>query len=146
MGSDVQPTVFSTVDNFAPKSKRPLKQKKSYFKLLPRDSLLVRAPDSWSKGCEFESRQDRRENFLLQSQLCVLTLVRCPFHPHVTPVTRKRPRSFCPKCRWQVTSIHTYILDPRKSKWADYAAVQAQCGNLSENERARNLATLVSAR
>ena len=32
-----------------------------------RDSLLVRAPDSWSKGCEFESRQERRENFLLQS-------------------------------------------------------------------------------
>ena len=31
-----------------------------------RDSLLVRAPDSWSKGYEFESRQDRRENFLLQ--------------------------------------------------------------------------------
>ena len=30
-----------------------------------RDSLLVRAPDSESKGCEFESRQERRENFLL---------------------------------------------------------------------------------
>ena len=39
-----------------------------------RDSLLVRAPDSRSKGCEFESRQERRENFLLQSQLGVLTL------------------------------------------------------------------------
>ena len=38
------------------------------------DSLLVRAPDLRSKGCEFESRQERRENFLLQSQLCVLTL------------------------------------------------------------------------
>ena len=32
-----------------------------------RDNLLVRAPDSWSKGCELESRQERRENFLLQS-------------------------------------------------------------------------------
>ena len=31
-----------------------------------RDSLLVRVPDSWSKGCEFESRQGRRENFLLR--------------------------------------------------------------------------------
>ena len=29
-----------------------------------RDSWLVRAPDSWSKGCELESRQKRRENFL----------------------------------------------------------------------------------
>ena len=45
------------------------------------DSLLVRKPDSRSKGCEFESRQERRENFLLQCQLCVLTLIRCPFHP-----------------------------------------------------------------
>ena len=45
--------------------------------------LLVRAPESWSKGCELESRQERRENFLLQSQLCVLTFIRCPFYPHV---------------------------------------------------------------
>ena len=42
------------------------------------------------------------------------------------------------KCRWQVTSIHTYILDPRKSKWADYAAVQALSGKLSGNELTRN--------
>ena len=32
-----------------------------------RDSWLVRAPDSSSKSCEFQSRQERRENFLLQS-------------------------------------------------------------------------------
>ena len=31
------------------------------------DGLLVRTPDSCSEGCEFESRQERRENFLLQS-------------------------------------------------------------------------------
>ena len=29
-----------------------------------RDSLLVRAPDSWSKGCQFESRQERRRIFV----------------------------------------------------------------------------------
>ena len=54
------------------------------------------------KGCEFKSRQERlvsqlvgaRENFLLQSLLCVLTLIRCPFHPRVTAVARKRPWSF----------------------------------------------------
>ena len=34
-------------------------------------------------------------SFLLQSQLCVLTLIRCPFHPCVTAVARKRPRTFC---------------------------------------------------
>ena len=56
-----------------------------------RDSLLVRAPDSWWKDCEFKSRQERRKNFLLQSQLCVLTLIRCPFHPRVTAVARKHP-------------------------------------------------------
>ena len=31
-----------------------------------------------------------------------------------------------------------YTLDPTKSKWTDYAAVQAQCGNLSRNELTRN--------
>ena len=29
----------------------------------------------------YNSRQQRRENFRLQSWLCVLTLIRCPFHP-----------------------------------------------------------------
>ena len=31
-------------------------------------------------------------------------LFRYPFHPRVTAVTRKRSRSFCQKCRWQVTA------------------------------------------
>ena len=70
-----------------------------------RDCLFVRAPDSWSKGCEFESRQVRRENFLLQSQFCVLTFIRCPFHPRVIAVARKRPRSFCQKCRYTRTPL-----------------------------------------
>ena len=73
-----------------------------------RNSLLVRTPDSWSKGCEFESRQERREKFLLRSYLTVLTLIRCPFHPRVTAVARKRSRSFCQKYRWQVTPINTH--------------------------------------
>ena len=46
--------------------------------------------------------------------------------------------SFCQKCRWQVTPKHAYTLDPAKSEWADYAAVQAQCENLSGNELTRN--------
>ena len=89
------------------------------------DSLLVRAPDSWSKGFEFESWQKQRDNFLLQSQLCMLTLIRCPFHPRVTAVARKRPRSFSQKCRWQVTPKYAYTLDSMKSEWADYATAQA---------------------
>ena len=92
--------------------------------------MLVRAP-------EFEFRQKRRENFLLQSQLCMLTLIRCPFHPRVIAVARKRPRSFCQKCRWQVTPKHAYTFDPTMFEWADYAAVQ--CGNLLGNELTRKL-------
>ena len=53
-------------------------------------------------------------------------------------VARKRPRSFCQKCRWQVTPKHAYTLDLTKSEWADYAAVQAKCENLSENDFTRN--------
>ena len=83
---------------------------------------------------QVESWQERWENFLLQCQLCVLTLIQCLFQPRVTAVACKRPRSFCQKCRWQVTSKHAYTLDPTKLEWADYAAVQAQCGNLSRNE------------
>ena len=37
--------------------------------------------------------QECWENFHLQSQLCVLTLIRCLFHSRVTAVARKRPWS-----------------------------------------------------
>ena len=97
-------------------------------------SLLVRAADLWSPGCEFESWQEQRENFLLQSQLCELTLIWRPFHHCVTAVAHKRPQSFCWKCRWQVTPKYAYTLDQTKSEWADYATIQALCGNLSGNE------------
>ena len=33
-----------------------------------------------------------------------------PFQPRVTAVARKRSRSFCQKCRWQVTTKPTYTL------------------------------------
>ena len=39
------------------------------------ESSAVWAPDSWSKGCEFESPQERWENYLLQGELSVLTLI-----------------------------------------------------------------------
>ena len=39
------------------------------------NSSVVTASDSWSKGPGFESRQERRENFLLLGQLSVLTLI-----------------------------------------------------------------------
>ena len=75
---------------------------------------------------EFESRQEQRKNCLPQSQLCVLTLIRRAFHPRVfNGVARKRPRSSCLKCRWDVTPKHAYTFDSTKSEWADYAAVQS---------------------
>ena len=48
-------------------------------------------------------------------------------------------KTFYQKCRWKVTPKHVYTFDPTKSDWADYAAVQAQCGNLTENELTRIL-------
>ena len=68
-----------------------------------------------------------------------MTLIRWPFHPHVTAVAHKRLQSFCQKCRWQVTPKHAYTFDPTKWEWADYAAVQAWCGSLSGNKLTRNL-------
>ena len=76
------------------------------------DSLLVRATDSLSKGCEFKSQQGRQENFLLQSYFCVLTLIWCLFHSRVTAVAHKRSWSFCQKCRLQVTPKYVYTFDP----------------------------------
>ena len=44
---------------------------------------------------------------LLRSQFSVLTLhSRYPFHAHVSAAARKRSRSFCQTCRWQVTAKH----------------------------------------
>ena len=65
-----------------------------------RDWKVAGSNPCWSGGRIFFSRV----NFL-----CWL-LFRYPFHPHVTAVARKRPRSFCQKCRWQVTAKHAYTL------------------------------------
>ena len=60
----------------------------------------------------------------LESTLCVDTYsVSVP--SRVTAVARKRPRPFCQRRRWQFTPKHAYTLDPQKSEWAGYAAVQA---------------------
>ena len=73
-------------------------------------SSVVTAPDSWSKGHGFESRQQRRENVLFQGQLSVLTLISLFDPPRVTAVARKKSRSFCQKCRWLVTTKHACTL------------------------------------
>ena len=103
------------------------------------ESLLVWAPDSWSKGCEFEYRQERRENFFLPELTLCADSYSVSVPPPVTAVARRRSRSFCPKCRWQVTPktrIHPW---PDEVGVGRLCAIQAQCGNLFGNELARNL-------
>ena len=51
--------------------------------------------------------------------------VSVPPPPCVTAVARKRPQSFCQKCRQQVTHKNAYTLAPTKSDWTDFASVQA---------------------
>ena len=65
-----------------------------------RDWKVAGSNPCWNGGIIFFSRVDF---------LCWL-LFRYPFHPRVTAVARKKSRSFCQKCRWQVTAKHAYTL------------------------------------
>ena len=65
-----------------------------------RDWKVAGSNPCWNGGRIFFSRVDF---------LCWL-LFRYPFHPRVTTVACKRSRSFCQKCRWQVTAKHAYTL------------------------------------
>ena len=89
-----------------------------------RDSCLL---ERRTRGRKVASSNPGRSggSFLLQSQLWVLTLIQCPFHPRGTAVVCKRSPSFCQKCRGQVTAKPAYTLNPTKLEWADYAAAQA---------------------
>ena len=65
-----------------------------------RDWKVAGSNPCWNGGRIFFSRVDFQ---------CWL-LFRYPFHPRVTAVARKKSRSFCQKCRWQVTAKHAYTL------------------------------------
>ena len=65
-----------------------------------RDWKVAGSNPFWNGGRIFFSRVDF---------LCWL-LFRYPFHPRFTTVARKKSRSFCQKCRWQVTAKHAYTL------------------------------------
>ena len=71
-----------------------------WLKRQTRDWKVAGSNPCWSGGRIFFSRVDF---------LCWL-LFRYPFHPRVIAVARKRSRSFCQKCRWQVTAKHAYTL------------------------------------
>ena len=50
-------------------------------------------------------------------------------HGHV-----RRPWPLCQKCRWQVTAIHAYTLNPMKSECADYVCSPDSVGTYQGNE------------
>ena len=67
-----------------------------------RDWKVAGSNPCWNGGRIFFSRVD----FLFW------LLFRYPFHPRVTTVARKKSRSFCQKCRWQVTTKTRIHLKP----------------------------------
>ena len=70
---------------------------------------LERQTRDWKVAGYNSWRNGGRIFFSRVNFLCWL-LFRYPFHHRVTAVARKRPRSFCQKCRWQVTAKHAYTL------------------------------------
>ena len=78
------------------------------------------------------------KGFFSQSQLCVLTLIRCPFHPRVIATARKRPRSFCQKCKWQATPIMHTSLTQRSRGGLTKPLPWHSVGTYHENELTRN--------
>ena len=66
-----------------------------------RDNLVVRG---------FESRRSGERTFFSRAKLWWWLLFRYPFHSRVSAVARKRSRSFCEKCRLQVTAKHACTL------------------------------------
>ena len=56
-----------------------------------RNSSFLEHPTRDLQGRGFDTLQERRQIFLLQSSLPVLTLIRCPFHTRGTTVARKSP-------------------------------------------------------
>ena len=73
-----------------------------------RNSSVGRAPDSLSGVAgSIPGRSGGRFFFST-----VPVFIRCPLHPHIIALARKRLRSFCRKCRLQVTHKHACTLDP----------------------------------
>ena len=58
--------------------------------------------------------------------------------PRVTAVARKRSRSFCQKCRWQVTPKYAYTLTQRSRRGLTMPLSRHSVGNLSGTEPTRN--------
>ena len=75
----------------------------------PMHQWLERRTRDWKVAGSNPCRSGGRIFFFKVDFLCWL-LFRYPFYPRVTAVARKKSRSFCQKCRWQVTAKHAYTL------------------------------------
>ena len=73
-----------------------------------RSSSMVRALDSWLKGCGFKSLQEWRDSFLLQGQLSVPTLILVSVPPPCYRNSTYKILVILPKV--QVTAKHACIL------------------------------------
>ena len=80
-----------------------------YFMWAGRAQWLERQTRDWKVTGSNPCRSGGRIFFSMVDFLCWL-LFRYPFHPRVTAVAHKRPRSFCQKWRWQVTAKHAHTL------------------------------------
>ena len=75
----------------------------------------------------------------ISSDLSVLTLIRYPFHPRVTAVTSKTPRSFCQK-RTRQLHLNTHTpLTQRGRSGLTRPLSRYSVGTLSGNELTRNV-------
>ena len=92
---------------------------KVLFLVKSSDSLLVRAPDLIER-LRVQILAGATEEFSPPESTLCADSYSVSFPPRVTAVACKRPRSFCQKCRWQVTPQHAYTSDPMKPEWAGY--------------------------
>ena len=92
------------------------------------DSSVVRASDSWLKGRGLSPCRSGWWIFFSVVNFLCWPLFRYLFHPRVPAVTRKRTRSFCQKCRWQVTAKHACTLRTWLCmKWGDIWCMVLRC-------------------
>ena len=85
-------------------------RKKSTFTLNTISSRSAVFEQCSNAACITKSLRSHPTPLQVEQQISQHNLFRYPFHPRVTAVARKRSRSFCQKCRWQVTAKHTCIL------------------------------------
>ena len=79
---------------------------------------LERRIRDWKVLGSSPARSGGRSFFSRVNFLC-WHLLRYPFHPRVTAVARKRSRSLCQKCQWQVTTKHTHTPYLCGFEWSD---------------------------